>query len=145
MRFLFFLLAVALTPCFSVFAQKKSTPPPSQTFTYVEQMPEFPGGNDSMFRFLSANLRYPDSAVAQGIEGRVTVKFLISQNGLIDSAVVLRGIGYGCDEEAARVIKSMPRWNPGMLNGKPTSVYYTLPVTFRLEDDIKPADTSAHH
>lgn len=109
------------------------TPPPPQIFQFVEQMPEFPGGQDQLLRYLSEHIRYPDQAREAGIEGKVTVKFVVNEDGDISDAQVLRGIGGGCDQEALRVVKSMPKWKPGKQNGRAVKVYFTLPVTFRLE------------
>lgn len=105
-------------------------PPPPKIFTYVEQMPE-PSVNVN--EFLSKNLRYPELAKENNIQGRVTVRFVVDENGSVSDVNVVRGIGGGCDEEAKRVVMKMPKWKPGKQNGKPVKVYYTLPITFRLE------------
>ncbi|MBS1783458.1 MAG: TonB family protein [Bacteroidetes bacterium] len=105
-------------------------PPPPQIFTYVEQMPE-PSVNPS--EFLAKNLRYPELAKENNIQGRVVTRFVVDENGDVSDVNVVKGIGGGCDEEAVRVIKKMPKWKPGKQNGKPVKVYYTLPISFRLE------------
>jgi periplasmic protein TonB len=97
---------------------------------YVEQMPE-PSVN--LNQFLSSNLRYPELAKENNIEGRVTVRFVVNEEGKISDAMVIKGIGGGCDEEALRVVRKMPPWKPGKQNGRAVKVYYTLPITFTLE------------
>jgi len=105
-----------------------------QIYQYVEQMPSAPY---SLGEYLSRNIHYPDSARKAGIEGRVIVKFVVGESGNISDAQVFRGIGYGCDEEAVRVIKNMPPWKPGKQNGKAVKVYYTQPIAFKLETEKK--------
>ncbi len=101
-----------------------------QVFTMVEQMPEFPGNiND----FISKNIHYPKSAIDSDIQGKVIVKFVVNEDGKVSDAQVLRRIGGGCDEEALRIFSLMPLWKPGKQNGRAVKVYYTLPITFRLE------------
>jgi len=105
----------------------------AEVFTVVEQSPEFPGGADKLNRYLTDNLHYPDEAKMNSISGTVYVQFVIDKKGQISDAKVLRGIGSGCDEEALRVIKAMPRWKPGMQRGKPVRVAFNMPVKFSLE------------
>ena len=104
-----------------------------QIFTYVEQMPEFPGGQAAVNEFLSKNIMYPEIAKESNIQGRVTVKFVVNEEGNVSDIIVVKGIGGGCDEEAIRVVKKMPKWKPGKQNGRPVKVYFSLPITFRLE------------
>jgi len=103
-----------------------------QIFTYVEQMPDFPGGQTELMKFLQKNLRYPPAARENGIEGRVVLQFVVDESGNISDIQVLRDIGGGCAEEATRVVKMMPPWKPGKQNGNPVKVYFKLPVTFKL-------------
>lgn len=103
---------------------------PDKPFTVVEQMPEF---NGNIGDYLSSTLRYPDQAREAGIDGRVLVHFIVNEDGNISEAKVVRSIGGGCDEEALRVVNSMPRWKPGKQNGRAVKVYFTLPISFRLE------------
>lgn len=102
-------------------------------FHLVEAMPEFPGGPDSLMRFIQANLRYPESARSLGIEGKVYVQFVVGKDGNIwkDKIKILRGIPE-LNEEAIHVIQLMPAWIPGTQRGKPQNVFYTLPINFRL-------------
>jgi protein TonB len=96
-------------------------------------MPEFVGGMDAWAKFLGKNLRYPVQARDEGIQGRVTVSFVVEKNGELSNVKVLKGIGYGCDEEAIRVIKKSPFWKPGFQNGRPVRVSYVMPIVFRLD------------
>ena len=95
-------------------------------------MPSFRGGNQKLLEFLGSNLVYPQEAKEAGVEGKVFVEFYIEKDGTVCDAKVLRGIGYGCDEEALRVIGLMPKWYPGKQRGKAVRVRYTLPINFKL-------------
>ena len=104
-----------------------------EVFTIVEQMPSFPGGDQKMYQYLGNNIKYPQVARETGIQGRVFVNFVVEPDGSVSNVKVLRGIGGGCDEEAMRVVKSMPKWTPGKQRGKAVRVSYTLPVVFKLQ------------
>lgn len=99
----------------------------------AEVMPEFPGGEAALFRFLSNNIRYPAAARETGISGTVFLSFVVERNGSISNVEVLRGVGGGCSEEAVRVVKMMPSWNPGMQGGRYVRVKFTMPVKFVLQ------------
>jgi len=101
-------------------------------FIIVEEMPEFPGGSDSLYKFIANNIHYPDSAKEAEIQGKVYISFVINEIGNIENAKVMRGIGGGCDEEALRIVKSFPDWVPGQQRGKPVKVQMTLPINFKL-------------
>ncbi len=103
-----------------------------EIFTVVESMPEFPGGAEQMISFIARNIKYPPLAREKGIQGRVFVNFIIEPNGSVSNIKVLRGIGGGCDEEAIRVVESMPKWTPGRQRGKAVRVSFNLPVRFTL-------------
>jgi periplasmic protein TonB len=103
-----------------------------QVFLMAEQMPEFPGGEREMLNYLNSNIKYPQMARESGIQGTVFVKFVVEKNGSVSNVEILRGIGGGCDEEALRVIKNMPKWNPGKQNGLAVRVYFNIPMKFRL-------------
>jgi TonB family protein len=105
----------------------------SQIFMVVEQMPEFPGGEEALYKFLAENITYPQAAKESGIQGRVFVTFVVERDGSVIDIRVLRGIGGGCDEEAIRIVKAMPKWIPGKQRGKPVRVQYNLPVKFSLQ------------
>lgn len=113
---------------------KAEDPDEIKDFVGVEQQPEFPGGETEMRKFLSRNVQYPAAAQRGNISGRVVVQFVVERDGSIGATKILKSIGFGCDEEAIRVIKSMPKWNPGKQNGKPVRVYFNLPVTYTLQD-----------
>lgn len=100
---------------------------------FVEQKPEFENGDKAMYAFLSKNIVYPTIARENGISGTVFVGFVVSKDGTIRNVEIKRGIGGGCNEEAIRVIKLMPKWKPGKQNGKAVNVAFTLPVKFRLD------------
>ncbi len=102
------------------------------TFTYVEQMPV--SGYDFQ-KYLAENIHYPDSAIAHNIEGRVVIKFIVSEDGSIIDCKVVKGVSEELDAEALRVVRSFPKWIPGRQNGKAVKVYFTLPIVFKLEDD----------
>jgi len=108
-------------------------PKEPEIFTFVEQQPEFPGGTTEMYKYLYKNIKYPSIAKENNITGRVTVRFVVNEDGKVSNVEVLKGIGGGCDEEARRVIANMPSWKPGKQNGRPVKVYYTVPVVFKLE------------
>jgi len=105
----------------------------AEIFTVVESMPSFPGGMGELMKFLGQNINYPTLAKESGIQGRVFINFVVEPNGSISNVKVLRGIGGGCDEEAVRVVKSMPKWSPGKQRGKPVRVSYNFPVKFTLQ------------
>jgi len=102
-------------------------------FLVVENMPEFPGGEAAMYKFIGKNIEYPRMAKESGISGRVFVTFVVERNGRVTDVQILRGIGGGCDEEAVRVIKMMPKWSPGKQRGKPVRVQYRMPIKFTLQ------------
>ncbi|MCP9762234.1 M56 family metallopeptidase [Lacihabitans soyangensis] len=102
-------------------------------FTAVEQSPEFFGGQTEMYKYLGQNIQYPADAQRANVSGKVFVKFIVEDDGSIGNVEVMKGIGFGCDEEAIRVVKSMPRWKPGVQNGKNVRVYYNMPIVYRLD------------
>lgn len=116
----------------STMAQPEETD--SEVFMVVETMPEFPGGQSALFNYLSANVKYPTTAQANGIQGRVICLFVVEKDGSITNVEVVRSGGdASLDAEAIRVIKSMPKWTPGKQRGKNVRVKYSVPVNFRLE------------
>ncbi len=103
-------------------------------FQVVEKMPEFPGGTQALFKYLSENVKYPVIAQENGIQGRVICQFVVNKDGsIVDVEVVRSGGDPSLDKEAVRVIKSMPKWNPGKQRGKAVRVKYTVPVNFKLQ------------
>lgn len=104
-----------------------------EVFAFVEESAEFPGGVDSLHAFLEASIQYPELAMRYGIEGKVFVQFVVEKDGSISNIKVLREIGAGCSEEAVRVIKMMPKWQPAKVRGKAVRFHFILPVPFSLE------------
>lgn len=104
-----------------------------EIFVAVEQQAEFPGGPAAMMKWLSNNIRYPESAQQNDIQGRVVVKFVVEKDGSIGQVTVVKGVDKDLDREAIRVVKKMPRWQPGKNNGVAVRSYFNLPVTFRLQ------------
>jgi protein TonB len=107
-----------------------------QAYKRIEKQPEYPGGTGAMFRFLMENIRYPQKARADKIEGRVIISFTVKTDGSVADVETMRGIGGGCDEEAIRVVKLMPKWKPGEDQGKRINVAMVLPVKFSLDTAI---------
>lgn len=100
----------------------------------VEVKPEFPGGQEAMFRFMGQNTKYPaDDMVDVGVQGRVYLEFVVRNDGSLTDVVVKRGVARQLDEEAQRVVKSMPKWTPAKMNGKPVACKMVLPVQFTLK------------
>lgn len=171
--FKIFLPALALCTCITAYAQTRQRepmdtitsevivqdllyrhPPKVENFSeekvfacFFEPQPEFPGGTFAMFKFIETNLRMPRRAKNAGISGRVFVTFLITETGEIGDVTVLKGLGFGCDEEAVRVVRLMPRWKPAEQNRKSVRVKFNLPIPFR--QNIKPEacipQTSGHY
>ncbi len=108
-------------------------PDAGKVFTYVEEQPSFPGGEALMYEYLQKNIKYPPLARENGITGRVYMTFVVGPDGEIRDVKVLRGIGAGCDEEAIRVVKSMPKWKPGKQNGRSVNVQFNMPINFTLK------------
>jgi TonB family C-terminal domain len=107
--------------------QGKNTP-----YTTVEVMPQFPGGTKALSRYISSNLKYPAQALKNEIQGKVYIRFIVTENGDITKATVMRSLNKDCDKEAIRVIRNMPKWKPGKQNGVRVPVYYTIPIQFSL-------------
>jgi len=123
-------------PDTTVYAPPAAPIPPTkkvEPYTYVEQMPTFPGGEDKMTEYLYANMKYPSMARETNIQGKVYVNFIVDEDGKINNVKVIRGIGGGCDEEAVRVVKGMPTWKPGKQNGRTVPVSFNLPIQFKLQ------------
>jgi len=99
---------------------------------YVEQMPEFPGGEEALISYVGKNVRYPVISQETGTQGHVVVRFVVSKTGEVEKAMVMRSLDKSCDQEALRVVMTLPKWVPGRQNGIAVPVYYTLPITFKL-------------
>lgn len=107
----------------------EAPPPPKAPLIFASQMPEFVG---DMRAFLGGHMLYPAIARDNGIEGQVIIRFVVNEDGSVSDATVVRGMGGGCDEEALRIVRAMPRWKPGKQNGTPVKVFFTLPIKFEL-------------
>jgi periplasmic protein TonB len=133
-RKIFILVFLTLITGYSSFAQKSA--PPTDTTENVlfdpTEMPSFTDKEDAIYDFIGKNLKYPPLAKENGVMGKVMLRFIVEKDGTISNFKILGSLGFGCDEEAIRLIKSMPKWNPGKMNGKPVRAYYTLPIYFNL-------------
>ncbi len=116
-----------------VIADEKPKEEETKVFDVVEQMPEFPGGQAALLKWISDHIKYPAIAEENGIQGRVVCTFVVERDGSVTDVKVARSIDPSLDKEAVRVLKQMPRWNPGKQNGASVRVKYTVPVTFRLQ------------
>lgn len=105
----------------------------AEIFKVVEEMPEFPGGAAKLLEYIGKNVKYPMMARESDIQGKVFVQFVVEPDGSISKVQLLRGIGGGCDEEAMRVVQSMPKWKPGKQRGAPVRVQYMVPIVFKLQ------------
>lgn len=112
-------------------------PPPVEEETFdlaaVQEQPGFPGGMGKMYEYLQRTTKYPDMEFDAGIQGKVYVEFVVERDGSIDEVKVRRGVSPGLDREALRAVRSMPKWEPGKMNGKPVKVRFTIPVDFKLK------------
>lgn len=110
-------------------------------FTVVEEQPEYPGGNAEMFKFLAQKIKYPTAASKANVQGKVFVSFVVTTDGDIEDVQILKGIGFGCDAEAARVVSKFPKWTPGKQNGKAVNVKYIVPINFQLAKEGEDTNT----
>jgi len=105
--------------------------PEGEIFYRTDEMPEFPGGIDKMLQFIAENVRVPKCVTYASVEGRSIIEFTVEKDGTLSDFKVVRSLHKECDEEAIRVLKTMPKWKPGMERGKPVKIKYTVPVEFR--------------
>jgi len=112
---------------------KTKAKPETDIYTVVEKMPLYPGGEDSLFAFLGRNMKYPVGAQENGIQGKVVARFVIQKDGSIGNVEIIQSLNPACDKEVLRLVNSLPKWTPGRQNGKLVSVWYTLPVIFKLD------------
>jgi periplasmic protein TonB len=106
---------------------------PQEVFVVVEEMPTFPGGEKALFEYIYANIQYPEIAKENNIQGRVILRFCVTYKGGVDQVSILKPVDPSLDNEAIRVIKTLPAWKPGKQGGKPVNVWYSLPVVFQLK------------
>lgn len=127
-------LFIALFLCLPLFAQKESIPRIDSEGVYLvpDEMPKFPGGMQAMMKYLSTNVKYPVEAQKKGVSGRVIIQFVVMEDGTLGQEKVVRGVDPLLDEEALRVVKAMPKWTPGVADGKTVKVRFTIPVMFSL-------------
>ena len=116
-----------------IIVEEKHEPVKEEIFTAVEQMPQFPGGEGELLKYISTHIKYPTMAAENNIQGRVVVKFVVQKDGKVGEVVVLRGQDPDLDKEAVRVVKTLPNFIPGKMNGQAVSVWYTLPINFKLQ------------
>ena len=117
---------------FSFMTSTAQTKKNDMVFDIVEVMPQFPGGQIAMLQYIMENMKYPEQAMKEGIQGRVTVRFIVEKDGSISDVKPVLSVHPLLNKEAVRVVKSMPKWTPGKQNGKPVRVRFNLPVMFKL-------------
>lgn len=113
--------------------EKKPEPVKEEVFRAVEQMPRFPGGEPALMKYLSTHINYPTMAMENNVQGRVVVQFVVTKTGKIGEVKVVRSVDRDLDKEAVRVCKTLPDFIPGKMNGQAVNVWYTLPVSFKLQ------------
>ena len=123
-------ILMLLIGCFYIVVQARTEE--NKVFDVVDQMPSFPGGSSSLMKYLSSQIKYPVVAEENGVEGKVVCSFVVGTDGSITDVRVVRSVDPSLDKEAVRVLRSMPKWEPGLKNGKTVRVRYTVPVAFRL-------------
>lgn len=117
---------------FSFMTSTAQTKKNDMLFSVVEVMPQYPGGQIAMMKYIMENMKYPEQAMKKGIQGRVVVSFIVEKDGRVSNVRLLRSVESSLDKEAVRVVKSMPKWSPGKQNGKPVRVRFNVPVMFKL-------------
>lgn len=117
---------------FSFMTSTAQTKKNNMVFDVVEVMPQYPGGQIAMMKYIMENMKYPKQAMKEGIQGRVAVSFIVEKDGSISDVKPILSVHPLLNKEAVRVVKSMPKWTPGKQNGKPVRVRYNLPVMFKL-------------
>ena len=117
---------------FSFMTSTAQTKKNNMVFDVVEVMPQYPGGQIAMMKYIMENIKYPEQAMKEGIQGRVTVRFIVEKDGSISNVKPVLSVHPLLDKEAVRVVESMPKWSPGKQNGKPVRVRFNVPVMFKL-------------
>ena len=117
---------------FSFMTSTAQTKKNNMVYDVVEVMPQYPGGQIAMLKYIMENIKYPKQIMEEGIQGRVTVSFIVEKDGRVSNVRLLRSVQPSLDKEAIRVVKSMPKWTPGKQNGKPVRVRFNVPVMFKL-------------
>ncbi len=124
---------MAISPVIQSFDTKEKEVDEEEIFNFPSEMPEFPGGNLALARYLSQNINYPVIAAENGITGKVTVSFVVNKDGSICDVKILRGVDPALDKEAMRVVGNMPKWKPGKQGDRTVRVSYRVPINFRIE------------
>jgi len=114
--------------------ETESSTSDAAVFFIVEDMPEFPGGEIGLRKWVATNIKYPPEAHKTGLKGKVFVRFVVTASGNVDRVEVVKSVDPLLDAEALRVVKMLPRWKPGMQRGRPVSVWYTLPINFQIQN-----------
>lgn len=117
---------------FSFMTSTAQTKKNDMVFDVVEVMPQFPGGQIEMLKYIMKNMKYPEQAMKEGIQGRVTVRFIVEKDGSISDVKPILSVHPLLNKEAVRVVESMPKWTPGKQNGKPVRVRFNVPIMFKL-------------
>lgn len=113
--------------------QKDTAKSDGKIFTIVEEMPQFPGGEEGLFRYIEKNVKYPLETQKNKTKGKVFITFMVTKTGTVEDAKIIRGVSPQLDEEALRVISTMPAWTPGKQNGRPVNVQYNIPINFKVD------------
>ena len=133
MKNLFFLVGFMLLAMSGYSQQTENKAETDKIETVFDTAPEFPGGMQSLYKFIAEKVIYPEDARLSEIQGKVMVQFVVDKEGEIKNAVIVKSVSESLDKEALRVVKSMPKWKPGILDGKPVNVYFNLPFSFKLQ------------
>ena len=134
-RFQVVILLMASSNCL---AQELPVKANELVFIVVENQPKFPGDKNALTNYLRKNVQYPEAAKQAGVTGRVFISFIVERDGRLTDVHLLKGLGFGCDEEAMRVMNAMPRWEPGTQSGRTARVRYNLPIWFGPERALLP-------
>ncbi|WP_423129332.1 energy transducer TonB [Gaoshiqia sp. Z1-71] len=125
--------AIDITPVMTAFSKEKETEDDSPIFFIVEEMPEFPGGEMALRKFIANSIKYPVVAQENGVQGKVYVNFVVGKDGRVTDARVIRSVDPALDKEALRVVNSLPLWKPGRQRGEPVRVSFSVPISFVLQ------------
>lgn len=121
------------TDIFTSESKKQSGSGDAKVFTYVDQMPVFPGGEAALQKYIHEHLKYPQVSKEEGVQGTVMLRFVINENGSVGEVQVLKSLDTYCDREAKRVVQSLPRFTPGRQQGKPVKVWFQFPIRFEIQ------------
>ena len=128
-----FTIALLFALSFTANAQSTGNQGTEDVLVVAEEMPSFPGGQVALMNYIYKNIRYPQEAVDKGLQGKVTVRFVVNKDGSINQASVVRGVDPSLDNAVLNVLKALPKFIPGKQGGVPVSVWYALPISFKLQ------------